>query len=61
MRAGHTDNVRVGDLVRLLNALGLRRERNKGSHQIFSHLADAVSFSVQPQRGKAKPTNYASY
>ncbi len=55
IRAGHTNNVRFGDLVRLLCALGLQRERIKGSHQIFSHRVDSVSFAVQPYGGKAKP------
>ena len=54
IRAGQTENVRFGDLVRLLKALGFVETRTRGSHHWFAHATCEAHISVQPHGSKAK-------
>ncbi len=48
-------NIRFDDLVRLVEALGFRRARVSGSHQIFAHPGIPELINLQNVRGEAKP------
>lgn len=49
-------NVRFSDLVLLAKALGFRRDRTRGSHQIFVHRHHPeAQLNLQPDGSQAKP------
>ncbi len=48
-------NVRFGDFVRLVRALGFRQSRVRGSHRIFVHPDAKELLSLHEVRGCAKP------
>lgn len=49
-------NVRFGELVRLLRALGFVLDRTSASHQIWIHSRHpGALLNLQPDRGQAKP------
>ena len=49
-------NVRFGDLVRVVRALGFKHDRTKGSHQIFIHSRfKEAQLNLQPDGQEAKP------
>jgi hypothetical protein len=52
---GATRNVRFGDLVDLVEALGFRLVRQSGSHHIFAHPGLPELLNLQDVRGEAKP------
>jgi predicted RNA binding protein YcfA (HicA-like mRNA interferase family) len=52
---GGTDNLRFGDMVKLIEAFGFRRVRVNGSHHIFEHPNMRELINIQNKKGKAKP------
>ena len=52
---GHCANVRYGDLVALVEALGFRLLRVAGSHHIYVHPQIDELVNLQEVGGKAKP------
>ena len=55
IRSGSVQNVRFGDLVELLEELGFRLDRVRGSHRVYLHSAVPRPLPLQADRGKAKP------
>ena len=55
IRRGEMQNVAFGDFIALLEELGFRLERVRGSHRIYLHPAVPRPFPVQADQGKAKP------
>ena len=55
LASGSAQNVRFGDLQRLVEALGFRLQRVSGSHHIFSHPDIPKVLSLQQVRREAKP------
>lgn len=55
IRRGEVQNVAFGEFVALVEALGFRLERVRGSHRIYRHPAIPRPVPLQPVRGKAKP------
>lgn len=54
VRAGHLDNVSFRDFTRLLDSLGFRRTRVRGSHHIYAHPLAERGLPVQPLGRDAK-------
>lgn len=53
---GELQNVRFGDFVRLLDALGFEHRRTRGSHRVYVHPEVGEILVVQPTSGGgAKP------
>ncbi len=52
---GGTDNLRFGDMVKLIEACGFRLVRVNGSHHIFNHRNMRELINIQNKKGKAKP------
>ncbi len=52
---GALDNVAFADLRSLVEGLGFRLNRVKGSHHIFGHPAIPELINLQEVKGKAKP------
>ncbi len=52
---GSTDNLRFGDMVKLVEAFGFRLVRVNGSHRIFEHPNMRELINLQDRKGKAKP------
>jgi hypothetical protein len=52
---GALENVRFGDLVKLVEAFGFRCDRVSGSHHIFVHPGITELLNLQEVRGEAKP------
>ncbi len=48
-------NIRFGDFVSLLEALGFRLARVNGSHHIFHHPQVREPVNIQEVRGQVKP------
>ena len=55
IRRGEVQNVAFGEFIALVEALGFRLERVRGSHRSYLHPAVPRPFPVQPDKGKAKP------
>ena len=55
IRRGELQNVAFGEFIQLVEALGFRLDRVRGSHRIYLHPAVPRPFPIQPDRGKAKP------
>lgn len=55
LRRGEVHNVRFSEVESLLEALGFRLDRVRGSHRIYVHPAVPRPLSMQPVRGMAKP------
>ena len=55
LRKGEVHNVRFSEVERLLEALGFRLDRVRGSHRIYVHPSVPRPLSLQPVRGLAKP------
>ena len=53
--AGTVTNVRFTDLERLLDALGFRLVRRRGSHQIYTRTGVGELVDIQDRKGQAKP------
>ena len=49
------ENIRFGDLVRLVEAYGVELARVSGSHHIFKHPDKVELLNLQDYRGQAKP------
>jgi len=54
-RRGDVRNVRFGDLQRLVEALGFRLDRVRGSHHTYRHPGVRAIVNLQRQGGQAKP------
>jgi len=52
---GALDNVAFSDLRNLVEGLGFRLARVKGSHHVFAHPAVPELLNLQDVRGQAKP------
>ena len=52
---GEVQNVAFGEFIQIVEMLGFRLDRVRGSHRIYLHPAVPRPFPVQPDRGKAKP------
>ena len=50
-----TDNLRFGDMVKLVEAFGFRLVRVSGSHHVFEHPNMRELINLQDRKGKAKP------
>lgn len=55
LRRGEVHNVRFAELASLLEALGFRLDRVRGSHRIYVHPAVPRPLTMQPVGGVAKP------
>ena len=55
IRRGEVQNVALGELVALVEALGFRLDRVRGSHRIYRHPDIPRPVPLQPARGKARP------
>jgi len=55
LRSGALDNVRFGDLLRLVEAVGFRAMRRRGSHHVYRHEVWPAILTLQDVRGYAKP------
>ncbi len=55
IRRGAVKNIRFHDLVQLLQELGFRLQRSRGSHRVYVHPQIPRVLSLQPDRGEAKP------
>ncbi len=55
LRSGSVQNVRFGDLIELVEELGFRLDRVRGSHRVYLHSAVPRPLPLQAERGKAKP------
>ena len=55
IRRGEVRNIRFSDLVSLLEELGFRLDRVRGSHRVYVHPALGRPLPLQPMRGEAKP------
>ncbi len=55
LRRGQFANVRFNDAVRLVEAVGYRSARVRGSHHIFMHPEVPDLLNLQDVRGEAKP------
>ena len=55
LERGDHANVRFGDLTRLLEALGFRLNRVRGSHHVYTHPDIPEILNLQNVRGQAKP------
>jgi predicted RNA binding protein YcfA (HicA-like mRNA interferase family) len=55
LQRGEAANVRFGDLVALLRALGFDLVRVSGSHHIFAHPEIPELLNLQEVAGQAKP------
>ena len=55
LRKGEVHNVRFSEVESLLEALGFRLDRVRGSHRIYVHPSVPRPLSLQPVRGLAKP------
>lgn len=51
---GRTANVDFADLVRLLDALGFREIRGRGSHRVFARPGIPELVNLQEEKGQAK-------
>jgi predicted RNA binding protein YcfA (HicA-like mRNA interferase family) len=47
-------NIRFGDMVALIEALGFQLARMRGSHHIFEHPDVVEAVNIQNRKGKAK-------
>jgi predicted RNA binding protein YcfA (HicA-like mRNA interferase family) len=52
---GHLQNVRFLDLQKLVETLGFRLARVKGSHHVYVHLRVQEVLNLQDVQGEAKP------
>ncbi len=52
---GQLTNVRFADAQRLVEALGFRLDRVKGSHHIYRHPDIGQRINLQAKGGQAKP------
>ncbi len=48
-------NIAFSDMVSLVEALGFRLKRIRGSHHMFSHPGIRELINLQPDGGQAKP------
>jgi len=55
LSAGDLHNVRLGDLIELMEGFGFREARTEGSHHVFVHPDVAELVNVQNVRSEAKP------
>ena len=55
LSAGGLSNVRFGDFVRLVEAVGFELKRVSGSHRVFVHPRAREILSLQDVEGEAKP------
>lgn len=51
---GEFQNVSFGDVQRLVEALGFRLERTRGSHRMYQHPHVPVPLNLQPRAREAK-------
>lgn len=52
---GHLENVRFGDLERLIEALGFGLDRVRESHHIYRHPSIRERLNLQDRGGCSKP------
>jgi predicted RNA binding protein YcfA (HicA-like mRNA interferase family) len=55
LSAGDLHNVRLDDLIELMEGFGFREARIEGSHHVFVHPDVMELVNVQNVRGEAKP------
>lgn len=55
IQKGKIHNVAFDDFVTLVERLGFRLDRIRGSHRIYLHPAVPRAFPLQPEKGHAKP------
>lgn len=55
IRRGEVQNVAFGEFLALVEALGFRLDRVRGSHRIYRHPDVPRPVPLQPVKGKAKP------
>ena len=55
IQKGKNQNVAFDDFCALLERLGFRLDRIRGSHRVYLHPALPRAFPLQPDKGKAKP------
>lgn len=55
IRRGEFQNVAFSDFTTLVEELGFRLDRVRGSHRVYLHPAVPRPFPLQPDKGKAKP------
>lgn len=55
LTGGQVHNVRFEEFSSLIEALGFRLNRVRGSHRIYKHRRAPAVLNVQPRRGHAKP------
>jgi predicted RNA binding protein YcfA (HicA-like mRNA interferase family) len=61
LQRGSFNNVRFGDLVRLVEALGFELRGQRGSHRIYRHRTYREKVNLQPLRnGDAKPYQFVN-
>jgi len=51
----HTQNVRVADFCKVVEAFGYRWDRTSGSHHIYEHPHTTRPLNLQNCHGQAKP------
>ena len=54
IQAGHPRNIRFSDLTNLVEGLGFRLDRIRGSHHIYVHPVLDDALNLQPRGGQAK-------
>ncbi len=59
IRQGAFKNIRFHDLLQLLDELGFRLERTRGSHRVYAHPRIPRVLCLQPEDGQAKPYQVA--
>jgi len=55
IQKGKLHNVAFDDFCTLIEELGFRLDRIRGSHRVYLHPAVPKAFPLQPEKGKAKP------
>lgn len=49
-----SENIRFGDLIKVVEAFGFRFSRKNGSHHIYTHAEMTELLNLQEKNGKAK-------